>query len=235
MKIEQAIKESTSFREAARKLGKPSGNQWVKKQAIELNIDFSHFQHGNIYESMIGLRFNMLTVMSIRHVKEPHRRSFALCHCDCGNDKEFRCDGLKDGRFVSCGCNSKNRWNTIASLNHQFNGVGEIRGTYFSNLKRSAARRSLEFSISIEELWQIYEQQKYLCFFTGLPIKFGRIHFPHETTASPDRIDNSKGYVSGNVRWVLKDINMIRGSYDSEYFINLCNLVANKNPRMMQP
>ena len=51
------------------------------------------------------------------------------------------------------------------------------------------------------------------------------------STASLDRIDNSKGYHIDNVRWVLKDINMIRGSYDSEYFVKLCNLVAKHNPR----
>lgn len=125
----------------------------------------------------------------------------------------------------------KNRWNTVASLNHQFNGAGSIRGSYYSELKRGAIKRGLEFTLSVDELWEIFQKQKGICVLTGLPISFGRIYFRNETSASPDRIDNSIGYVTGNVRWVLKDINMIRGSYDSEYFIKLCNLVAKQNPR----
>lgn len=58
--------------------------------------------------------------------------------------------------------------------------------------------------------------------------------YPNETSASLDRIDSNQGYIEGNVRWVLKDINMIKGAYDNEYFVRLCNLVANAHPREVE-
>ena len=119
----------------------------------------------------------------------------------------------------------------VAGLNPAFTGVGELRGAYCTILKRGARKRGLEYDITTEYLWQLYLDQDRKCALTGLPIGFGRVHCPHETSASCDRIDNSKGYVVGNVRWVLKDINMLRSSYDTEYFIQLCNAVAKKNPR----
>lgn len=234
IQIQKAIQESSSFRGAARKLGKPYMHQWLKKKAIEMGIDFSHFQHGHIYSSMVGTKIGYLKIVSIRPLNDKHRRVMALCQCDCGNKKEIRCDSLKDGKYVSCGCHSKNRWNTVASLNHQFKGMGELRGTYYSRLRRMAEKRNLEFSVSLKELWELFLKQKGLCALTGVAIGFGRVYYANETTASPDRIDNSKGYISGNIRWVLKDINMIRGSYDSEYFIKLCNLVAQQNPRKLE-
>ena len=64
---------------------------------------------------------------------------------------------------------------------------------------------------------------------TGIPICIGRMRRYHETTASLDRIDSSKGYIKGNIQWVLKDINLMKGSTDEDYFKFLCGLVKNKN------
>jgi len=44
-------------------------------------------------------------------------------------------------------------------------------------------------------------------------------------TASLDRIDNNKGYIKGNVQWVLKDINKMKNIHTQDYFIELCKLV----------
>jgi hypothetical protein len=48
-------------------------------------------------------------------------------------------------------------------------------------------------------------------------------------TASVDRIDSSKDYVEGNVQWLHKDINRMKWDLDTDKFIELCKLVANKN------
>ena len=226
MQLEEAIKCSTSFTNAAKLLG--TNRKAVKQQTIENGIDYSHFICCQKSELMIDNKYGMLTVKSIRRTS---KRSFALCLCDCGKEKEFRCDGVKSGRIISCGCHSMNRWNTVAASNHAFTGCGELRGSYYYELQLNAKKRKLEFAISIEELWDIFQKQKGKCALTGTPLKFGRIYYRNETTASPDRIDNAKGYVPGNIQWVLKDINMIRGGYDREYFINLCNLVASNHPR----
>ena len=47
-----------------------------------------------------------------------------------------------------------------------------------------------------------------------------------EQTASFDRIDNSKGYEVGNIQWVHKEINMMRGTLSVDRFIELCEFVV---------
>ena len=48
-------------------------------------------------------------------------------------------------------------------------------------------------------------------------------------TASLDRIDSSKGYIEGNVQWVHKRVNLMKGNMSTENFIEWCNLVVKNN------
>lgn len=226
-KVRDVIKCSSSFRESARKIGSISG-QAVKRFAVANEIDFSHFDK---HAGMVGKKYGMLTVLEIKTKGENRCRKYARCLCECGREKEARCDGLKTGKYVSCGCHSKNRWNMVCEQNPAFRGKGELRAAFFSAIKKSAKRRDIECSLLLEEAWDIFQQQNGRCALTGLEIHFGRIYFANETTASLDRIDSNKGYVLGNVQWVLKDINMLKGDYNNEYFIKLCNAVAAQHPR----
>jgi len=47
-------------------------------------------------------------------------------------------------------------------------------------------------------------------------------------TASIDRINNSRGYLKGNIQLVHKDINFMKGKMSQDDFIKMCKLVANK-------
>ncbi len=222
----KTVSASMSARQVCKTLSIPKSQ--FKRLATEYEVDFSHFCHGRTCIKMIDNKYGMLTV---KEISNSGRRKMAKCQCDCGNFKIVRCDALTNGRAYSCGCHSKNRWNMVCGKNPAFKGVGEIRAAYFGELKHGASQRGLEFSLTMPYLWNLYEQQNRKCALTNLPICFGRIYVRHETTASLDRIDCKKGYIEGNVRWVLKDINMLRGDYDTEYFLQLCNAVAKANPR----
>lgn len=231
--LEEKVKTCKSLRQFAKEIG-VSGANTAKSILLRYNIDFSHFTWNTIYENLVGKKFNLLTIISTykqsdRSGKKANR-VWAHCQCDCGKKKSLRIDQVCTGVTPSCGCLSHNRWDMVSGKNPAFTGKGDIRGAKIAEIKRSAKKRGYEFNISKEFLWELYLSQNKKCALTGLDIWFGRIHFPNETTASLDRIDNDKGYVYGNVRWVLKDINMIRGSYNDEYFIKLCNAVAKTHP-----
>jgi hypothetical protein len=119
----------------------------------------------------------------------------------------------------------------VADKNPAFKGYKKIRMVHFNEIKRSANKRGIEFSVSIKYLWELYSNQDCKCALTGLPIVFGRLSHRHETSASLDRIDSKYGYIKGNLQWVLKDINLLKSNYDNEYFIKLCNHVAHTHPR----
>ncbi len=223
--LEKVVQQCSSMREVGRVLG--VSNQTAKTIVIKYDINFSHFRHGKTYDDMVGKKYHMLIVQSLY---KKGKRIFAKCLCDCGNKKDIRVEDVKSGRAISCNCHSKNRWNMVGDKNPYFKGVGELRQTKYSEIKRQAKKRKKEFNISIEYLWNLYEEQDKKCALSGLPIIFGRNGHRNETSASLDRIDNDKGYIKDNVRWVLKDINMIRGKYDNGYFIKLCHAVADNNP-----
>jgi hypothetical protein len=76
---------------------------------------------------------------------------------------------------------------------------------------------------------EIFEKQNGLCALTNVKLYFGRCRFSHETNASLDRIDSNKGYIEGNIQWVLKDINFMKSNHNQDYFISLCKLVSQAN------
>jgi hypothetical protein len=72
-------------------------------------------------------------------------------------------------------------------------------------------------------------EQSFRCAITRLPFNVtyrtrgaGGTHF----APSPDRIDPAKGYVRGNVRWVLWAVNRAKGEMPEEYFLQMCLAVA---------
>jgi len=150
---------------------------------------------------------------------------FAICKCLlCGKENVQILEySVRNGRTTSCGC--KRNYASRTGENHKrFTGHKEIRGKKWGNLKRSAKARNIPFDTSIEEAWQIYENQNKCCALSGVPIEFGKSTEP--STASLDRIDSSIGYEESNVQWIFRDINRMKSDFDQDYFIRLCCLVA---------
>ena len=103
-----------------------------------------------------------------------------------------------------------------------------VRISWFNKYKTSAERRGIEFNLTIEEIADIMEIQKFKCFMTGWDLNFPETGSPQNTDASIDRIDNSVGYVKDNVHIVHKWVNMMRGKYQIEDFVNVCKAVSDK-------
>ena len=55
-----------------------------------------------------------------------------------------------------------------------------------------------------------------------------KLKIKNEQTASLDRIDNSKGYIVGNVQWVHKQVNFMKGTMEQKEFIKFCKLISSK-------
>ena len=103
--------------------------------------------------------------------------------------------------------------------------TGFVRTSWFTKFSTHAEIRKLEFSITIEDVNQLYLAQNKKCGLSGLDIGWAEVGQSH--TASIDRIDSTKGYTLENIQLVHKDINMMKQQYDNDYFIKMCALVAN--------
>ena len=95
-----------------------------------------------------------------------------------------------------------------------------------------AEDRGYSIEIDIKHVWDLYEKQGRKCAITGVPIIFSKQNKDNiSTTASLDRIDNNKDYIEGNIQWVHKRINIMKGNMSENEFLNICEAVVAKNKK----
>ena len=143
----------------------------------------------------------------------------------CGRVVSVRKQYLLGNRNQSCGCITL----VSGEAHRDWQGVGELSKAQFSEYAHSAAKRNLEFSVTIEYLWSLFLDQNRLCSLTGLPLVMGRKKSNKgalRSNASLDRIENGLGYVIGNVRWVTIDVNLIKRTLTDEQLIYYCKLIV---------
>lgn len=150
------------------------------------------------------------------------------CKCKCG--KEFLVDAyaLKNGKSRSCiSCFNTNR---EGAKNNSWKGYEEIPASWFTRFRNYAKKKGNEFSISLEDVWEIYKKQNGKCALSGLDINFKRLgEGTHASyTASIDRVSSNIGYLKDNIQLVHKDVNIMKNAFNQDYFLTMCKTIANK-------
>lgn len=176
---------------------------------------------GNRDADLSGFQFGNLTVV---RKAPPNKYGWTMweCVCKCGKTTVHSTTNVK--RTKSCGCGKF----TTGVGNKKWCGHGEISLSFFSRIKHGASDRDLACEIQIEEIWQLFLRQDRKCALSGIPLVFGKSIFEHGT-ASLDRIDSSHGYVAGNVQWVHKEVNRMKGALSDQEFIQFCKGIVNHN------
>lgn len=136
-------------------------------------------------------------------------------------------NALTQGRTRSCGCDKSRYAKNTGEGNYRFTGFREIRGSFWSKCLLGAKARGLIFDVTVEYAWELFESQGRRCAISGVPIEFGVYSKKAtSTTASLDRLDNTNGYIVGNVQWVHKRINIMRNTLSVPEFVEWCGIVA---------
>ena len=158
---------------------------------------------------------------------DPYTQKEFIYNIQCFCGRTFKCNAgrIFQGRTSSCGC-IRRRNN---SDNPLWRGYEEIPKKYLSHLMYGARRRNLEFNVTPEYLWDLLLKQNRRCALSGVELKFDVYKDFKNQTASLDRIDYKNGYIEGNVQWVHKKVNWLKGRfYDSE-LIEWCKLIYLNN------
>lgn len=82
----------------------------------------------------------------------------------------------------------------------------------FNSILQQAKKRNV-VEINSEYLFELYDKQEGLCALSGVRMTWAG-GGAKPTSISVDRIDNSKGYVEGNVRIVCMAVNAFRSTMD---------------------
>src|SRR5574343_1251908 len=162
--LEAIVQGSTSYRQVAKKLG--TDHHGAKRAIEQWAIPVPHVDFGKRSLGYVGRSFNRLTIRAVW--KGEKRRWFCRCDCDCGTqDVVKRLDGVLDGHVPSCGCAYLDRPSMCGAKNPAFKGCGELAASRVYWIKRGAERRGLQFAVSKEYLWLLFEKQGATCALSG--------------------------------------------------------------------
>ena len=180
-------------------------------------------------------------------------KSYSLIYCDgCGKqfEKETRYVKAADkkGRrnYCNLSCHAKStreeklgEW-VHSEENKQFlksiSGNRKDEYSPFRTLLKSCRTRTNksgqpkgDFDLDLAYLKQLWEQQNGKCHITNVDLKLEQ-SYNKNYQASLDRIDSSKGYVKGNVRYISVSANWLKNNLDDDHikeFIQICRMVVN--------
>lgn len=105
---------------------------------------------------------------------------------------------------------------------------------FVSSIKSRANAIDVPFDLDVEYLLSVLTKQEYKCHYTDRTLDFTletySRNYPHREYPSLDRITPSKGYVKGNVVWVLYYINRMKNDLSDDEFIDACSIILkNRN------
>lgn len=146
-------------------------------------------------------------------------------------------DGRGIARTTGAGCKTKELWDKkiLKRKNLNKGGSRDIYNYFYSRWKWNAKMRNYDFDVSINYLQKILENQHYKCAYTGVKLLCPRTFRDKiDMTSSPylfslDRIDNSLGYIEGNVHFVCVWVNKAKGVYSHEDFKKIIENLKNKS------
>ena len=166
-------------------------------------------------KDITGKKFNKLTALTFSHLNKS-RHAVWICKCECGNETTAQSRFLINGAKKSCGCIR----NEVGSHTSSWKGYGGLSKTRFSKIIVDAKNRNIDFNLSIEFLWDLFQKQNGKCVISGEPICFPNKVHESDGTASLDRIDSNKDYSEDNVQWVHKDINVMKWNLSQDKFFD---------------
>ncbi len=143
------------------------------------------------FQDLTGMKFGHWTVLRLDLGKR-HPTKW-LCVCECGQDRTVQAGHLKSGASTNCGCKR------VPVIKHGQARTGRFSKKYMT--WRAIKSRCNHLSHPSSEYyhgllcthWQNYENFD------------ADVEDPPRDNLTIDRIDNTKGYEPGNVRWVTMD------------------------------
>lgn len=185
-------------------------------------VDVSHINKSRKDIDLTGQIFGHLIVIRRGSNRKTGHSTWVCREIETGIEKPVTTNHL-----INRGTKSFSFGFKTGSEHKQWKGCGKISGTYWETVKRHALERKLEFSITIEQAWDLYQKQDRKCSLSGVDIYFGESN-ACTYTASLDRISSSKGYTLDNIQWVHTKVNIMKNKFDQDEFIDFCKKISIK-------
>jgi hypothetical protein len=141
--------------------------------------------HGLRFKDLAGRRFGHLTVVQVAD-RDDWGSYHWLCKCDCGKEKTVHSSNLIQGRSASCGYCPRRK------------PEGEpARNDLLFSYKYQAKRRGHAWELADGEFDKLTSSDCYYCGLSPSTVRTSRSH--KYIYNGIDRVDNTLGYIQGNV------------------------------------
>lgn len=202
---------------------------FIKSKVRKTNKGKTLLKKGDVFGTLTVIEDVIYGLKSCNH-------NFLKCKCSCGKESFRRTSELIKNNKIKCfDCCPSHK-------TKRYKEVGLISSQFLSDIKSNAKQRSLEFNLTMEELWELYQKQNGKCALSGIELILLPVFYSasiranaristtrREITASVDRIDSNIGYTIDNVQFVHKAINIMKGSLSDSDFINISKAIAKHN------
>ena len=156
-------------------------------------------------------------------------------HCHgCGEYKdkeEFSLRGgsdpIRDNRRTLCkDCYTKRQKERNKSLSDDKKLAKCLRWRWLGARDRSTRHPDVEFSITLEDIQDLWVSQDGTCALSGIKMTYELQNGRTPTNVSIDKIDHTKGYVTGNVQLVCMACNQIKSDLSEEDMYQFCKKIV---------
>ncbi len=143
---------------------------------------------------------------------------------NCGTIRKVNSVHIVYNKTKGCeGCKGERQ----SGINSQHWKGGQYVPAYFASKAKAKLERgtkTIKWTLTFDELDQLWLDQEGKCAYTGRELSFGRNGV--SCTASLDRTDSDGDYEISNVKFVHGDINIMKWSFPEDRFLQLCREVV---------
>ena len=153
-----------------------------------------------------------------------------ICHqylepSNFDTNKSSKNRGCKDKRCKHCKKKLQNESIKNKSSKQKLHYILDqrLRGA----MDRSKSK-NLEYDITLDFLYQLYEKQEGLCALSGIKMTYDVLSGRTSTNISIDKIDPNKGYTQDNIQLVCMAVNEMKNDRSIEELQYFCECILNK-------
>lgn len=95
--------------------------------------------------------------------------------------------------------------------------------------KSECKHKKIPFNLTTECLEELWEKQNGKCAVSGLKMELPYDNSDFDWVGSVDRIEFDKGYIIGNVRWVVNAINTFKGQKTDDFMFKIAKAIVDHN------
>jgi hypothetical protein len=202
---------------------------------------FNREQTSESFENLIGQKFNKLTVLEKLDKRAKFGGVYWKCACDCGNITNVETRSLRSGSVKSCGCLQKKfaseniKKMREAKVKNRYNYTNEemLYRKLYSNYKSIAKSRKLEFELGLDYFIKLVNDNCIYCgekcshIYSGKALSTKNRKDSFILYNGIDRVDNSLGYIDGNVVTCCETCNRAKLKMSEQDFLSWIERVYN--------